>query len=271
MPPRATKPDTTAPAAVRLGWALRQRRERIPATRAQLAEALGYSTDRVKQIETGAYPPSAAYLSRWTALYGPLDPEVQALWDAVTRTNGSGGAAEVDEVVSVYPRRAAAPHTLWRDLFAGARERVDILVYAGVFLHESYPDFNDLLQAKSAAGCAVRVLLGDPDCPAVAERGHEERFGHGIETRCRIALMHYQPLMRLPRVKIHLHRTTLYNSIYRVDQEMLVNTHVYGINAYDAPVLHLRRTVPGGLFDTYAASVDAVWATSTPAPGGAAD
>jgi hypothetical protein len=51
---------------------------------------------------------------------------------------------------------------------------------------------------------------------------------------------------------------------------MLVNTHVYGINAYDAPILHLRRTVPGGLFDIYAASVDAVWTTSTPAPGGAA-
>ena len=38
------------------------------------------------------------------------------------------------------------------------------------------------------------------------------------------------------------HGTTLYNSIYRVDDEMLVNTHVYGVNAYAAPVLHLRRS-----------------------------
>src|SRR5262245_27789496 len=160
MPPRATKPDDTAPAAARLGWALRERRERIPATRPQLAEALGYSPDRVKQIETGAYPPSAAYLSRWTAVFGPLDHEVQALWDVVARTNGTAEVADTNEVVGVYPRRAKVPHGLWRDLFVGARERIDILVYAGVFLHESYPDFNDLLQAKSAAGYSVRILLG---------------------------------------------------------------------------------------------------------------
>jgi transcriptional regulator with XRE-family HTH domain len=266
MPPRATKPHDTAPAALRLGWALRERRERIPATRPQLAERLGYSPDRVKQVETGAYPPSAAYLSRWTAIYGPLDHEVQALWDLVTATNGVAGTADTDEVIRVYPRRAHVPAGLWRDLFASARERIDILVYAGVFLHESYPEFTSLLRTASQAGCTIRILLGDPDAPAVIARGQEERFGHGIQTRCRIALLHYQPLIGLPGIQVHLHGTTLYNSIYRADQQLLVNTHVYGHNAYDAPILHLRQRVPGGLFDTYTVSFDAVWAASTPAP-----
>ncbi|GAA0901970.1 hypothetical protein GCM10009549_03370 [Streptomyces thermoalcalitolerans] len=37
-----------------------------------------------------------------------------------------------------------------------------------------------------------------------------------------------------------------------------------GVNAYKAPVWHLRRSGDGGLFDTYAESFDAVWSTATP-------
>lgn len=74
--------------------------------------------------------------------------------------------------------------------------------------------------------------------------------------------MHYQPLIGVPGIEIHLHRTTLYNSIYRADDDLLVNAHVWGVNAYSAPVLHLRRLVAGSLFDTYAASFEAVWAAS---------
>jgi hypothetical protein len=66
-----------------------------------------------------------------------------------------------------------------------------------------------LLREKAAAGGKVRVALGDPDSEAVRARGSEERFGHGIETRCRVALMHYQPLIGVPGIELHLHRTAL--------------------------------------------------------------
>lgn len=41
---------------------------------------------------------------------------------------------------------------------------------------------------------------------------------------------------------------------------MLVNTHVFGMNAYGAPIWHLKRSADGGLFD--------VWARSRPAKVG---
>ena len=157
------------------------------------------------------------------------------------------------------------PADLWWQLFARAGASIDILVYAAIFLHEQHPDFNHLLATKAQSGCKIRIAIGDPDSPQVRVRGVEERFGHGIETRCRVALLHYRPLIGLPGIEIHLHRTTLYNSLYRVDDEMIVNTHVYGHNAYSAPVLHVRRMPGPCLFDTYADSFDAVWGTSTPA------
>ena len=37
----------------------------------------------------------------------------------------------------------------------------------------------------------------------------------------------------------------MYNSIYRADEQLLVNTHIYGMAANNAPVFHLRK-MPGG-------------------------
>ena len=44
---------------------------------------------------------------------------------------------------------------------------------------------------------------------------------------------------------------------------MLINTHVWGVNAFGAPVWHIRRTDGGMMFPTYAQSFDAVWAQGT--------
>ncbi len=77
--------------------------------------------------------------------------------------------------------------------------------------------------------------------------------------------MHYRPVIGQPHVNVHLHNTTLYNSIYRFDDDMLVNTHVYATNAFAAPVLHLRRLAGGQLFANYAQSFEAVWEGSTSA------
>ena len=99
----------------------------------------------------------------------------------------------------------------------------------------------------------------------IKQRGTDEQFGHGIASRCEVALMHYRPLIGHPGVSIHLHDTTLYNSIYRFDDDMLVNAHLYATNAYAAPVLHLRRLAAGELFANYLQSFEAVWARSAPA------
>lgn len=80
-----------------------------------------------------------------------------------------------------------------------------------------------------------------------------------------MAMAYYRPLLGVPGVEFHLHRTTLYNSIYIYDDQMLVNMHVYGMYGYLAPILHLRRLPEGDLFDMYARSLERVWAESYPA------
>ncbi|MET7766800.1 XRE family transcriptional regulator [Streptomyces sp. NPDC005393] len=195
-----------------------------------------------------------------------LGEDVHALWPALRQARPARAVSP--ELVALYNQRADIPVSTLVEMLTQARERIDVLVYAAVFLHEAYPRLNDLLQERAAQGCAVRIAVGDADSPNVQQRGQEEKFGHGIESRCRLALMHYRPLIGTPGVEVRTHGTTLYNSLYRADDQAMVNAHVWGVNAYAAPVWHLRRHGKGGMFDTYAQSFDAVWATATPVQEG---
>ncbi|MFB6828117.1 XRE family transcriptional regulator [Streptomyces hydrogenans] len=194
-----------------------------------------------------------------------LGEDVHALWPALRQARAARAISP--ELVAVYDQRADLPVSTFVDLLSTARERIDVLVYAAVFLHEAYPRLNELLRERAADGCRVRIAIGDADSENVRQRGEEERFGHGIESRCRLALLHYRPLVGIDGIEIRTHGTTLYNSIYRADDQSLVNAHVWGVNAYGAPVWHLRRHGDGGMFDAYATSFDAVWATGAPVTG----
>ncbi|MFF4577263.1 DUF5919 domain-containing protein [Streptomyces sp. NPDC001373] len=228
-------------------------------THASLASATGVDPKSVERwVNLGRTP------RRATALLAAetLGEDVHALWPALRQARAARAVSP--ELVALYDQRADLPVSVFVDLLTSARERIDVLVYAAVFLHEAYPRLNELLRERAADGCTVRIAIGDADSENVRQRGQEERFGHGIESRCRLALMHYRPLADIPGIELRTHDTTLYNSLYRADDEALINAHVWGVNAYGAPVWHLRRHEAGGMFDTYAESFDAVWETARP-------
>ncbi|MFG2769788.1 XRE family transcriptional regulator [Streptomyces sp. NPDC048350] len=231
-------------------------------THSSLANATGVDPKSVERwVNLGRVP------RRSTALKAAetLGEDVHALWPALRQARAARAISP--ELVAVYDQRANLPVSTFVDLIASARRNVDILVYAAVFLHEAYPRLNELLRERAREGCRIRIAVGDADSENVRARGNEERFGHGIESRCRIALMHYGSLVGVDGIELRTHGTTLYNSIYRADDQALVNAHVWGVNAYGAPVWHLRRHEAGGMFDTYADSFDAVWATGVPVAG----
>ncbi|GAA2450176.1 DUF5919 domain-containing protein [Streptomyces mauvecolor] len=227
-----------------------------------MAEAAGVDPKSVERwVNLGRTPRRATALKAAET----LGEDVHALWPSLRQARSARAVGP--ELVALYGQRADLPVSMYVDLLAAAREQIDVLVYAAVFLHEAYPRLNDLLRERAAEGCSVRIALGDAASTNVQQRGQEERFGHGIESRCRLALMHYRPLLGVPGIELRTHATTLYNSVFRADDEALVNAHVWGVNAYGAPVWHLRRNGGGGMFDTYAESFDAVWGTARPVEG----
>jgi hypothetical protein len=185
------------------------------------------------------------------------------LWPDAIAPERKAEIAE-SEVVKVYPHRHSVPNDLWERLIDGAEQHIEVLIYSGMFLTDN-PALIKKLRAKAEAGVKIRLLVGDPTSRAVARRSDEEGIGKGtLAAKVRNALAFFKPLDGVPGVGIRSHGTTLYNSIYRYDDDMLVNTHVYGFMAAHAPLLHLRRLAGGDLFETYSESFDTVWNAAKP-------
>jgi hypothetical protein len=163
------------------------------------------------------------------------------------------------EMVALYAHRADTPKELWMDLLTGARENIDLFANASLFLPEENPEAIKIIKAKARDGVKIRILLGDPDHPAMELRGREERLFEAIPGRIRMALAYYRPLVGVEGIEFRLHGTSLYNSIFRYDDQMLVNQHIYATYGYIAPILHLRKKPDGDLFDTYMRSLNTVW------------
>jgi transcriptional regulator with XRE-family HTH domain len=168
------------------------------------------------------------------------------------------------ELVTLYPHRGAVPKDLWMRLIEATEDHIDILVYAGLFLPDGHPELAKVLVSKAEQGTVIRMALGDPDSEAVRLRGDEEHIGEGMAARVRLSLAYLDEAIGAPGVELRLHTTTLYNSIYRFDSDMLVNAHAYASPAAQSPVLHLRRLAGGWLFDHYQASFERVWAQARP-------
>jgi hypothetical protein len=82
-----------------------------------------------------------------------------------------------------------------------------------------------------------------------AER--KKGIGDAMPAKIRNALSLYRPL-----------GTVLYSSIYRADNQLLVNQHAYGIPAAQAPIFRLNRTDSGDMATPYLDSFERVWTSS---------
>ncbi len=197
---------------------------------------------------------------RW-ALADILRISEHDLWpDLVSAPEATAHPAEI---VAVYAHRWAIPREVWHRLFSSAQHEIGILTYSSLFLAED-SGLLGTLTAKASAGVRVRIALGDPDCPRVAERGVQEGIDDAMAAKIRNALALYRPLGDAEQAEIRLHRTVLYNSIYRADDDMMVNQHAHGIPAAHAPVLHLHRSPETDMFGSYLASFERVWQGGAP-------
>ncbi|MEV1116882.1 DUF5919 domain-containing protein [Actinosynnema sp. NPDC049800] len=183
------------------------------------------------------------------------------LWPDAVAADRKAEIAE-SEVVKVYPHRNNIPADLWDRLLNDATKHIEVLSLAALFLVER-PTFAKELRLKAEQGAKIRLLFGDPAGREAARRSEEEQLGKGtVAARIRNALAFVRPLADVPGIEVRLHKTTLCNSVFRFDDEMIVNTHVYGFPGAHAPALHLRRLSAGDLFETYSESLETVWTSA---------
>ncbi|WP_328927651.1 helix-turn-helix domain-containing protein [Streptomyces sp. NBC_00190] len=228
-------------------------------TAESLAEHLGVDPKTVERWITKGRAP---YRRHRLAISAFLREDEGYLWPDGLPDGQRKDAADA-EVLKVYPHRSYVPADLWLQLFGRAEREIGVLVHAGVFLAEN-PRWAQLLRSKAAGGVRARILLGDPESPEIRRRGEEEEIGEGVAYKVREVMKLYRPLYSVSGIEFRLHRSTLHNSLYRSDDEWLVNTQVYGVSAPLTPVLHLRKVAGAELVSTYQQSFEKVWSEAVP-------
>jgi hypothetical protein len=233
-------------------------------------EAAGFTMDAVatqldvdaKTVERWIATGRTPYPRHRIAFAKLVGRETGELWPTARDTE----PATAQDLIRFYSSRASVPTHLWFDLLDAANLSVDLLFYSALFLSDGHAELAAAIRRAAIRGARVRILVGNPRSAAVIARGRDEGIGPDLASRVRMTLHYLDGVDQVEGVQVRGHSTTLYNSIYRFDDRMLVNAHTFGAAAVESPVLQIHRVPSGRLFDHYMRSFERVWAASTPLP-----
>jgi hypothetical protein len=134
-------------------------------------------------------------------------------------------------------RFSQIPSNEWCEFLDCAQRHIDILTES-ITLFTDHPAVLRVIRRKARSGVHIRILTGEPSTGVI--RVSEPGGQPGIEVR-----KHYE---------IH------YNSIYRVDDELLIKSNAYGVPASSLPTFHVTRSAEAGIANAYLGSFEQVWA-----------
>jgi hypothetical protein len=247
VPSRGQRPSSDMARNQRLHDAILRSGRRLD----DLADEIGADPKTVERwITTGRLPRPTSRQKVAEVLAVP----VPVLWP-----DAPGVAYGTTELVGIYTTRSELSPATIAALVDAASDHIDVLAYAGLWLWDAVPGFAQRLAGKVSSGVKVRICLGDPDSDAVRRRGQEEGIGEGIASRCRLAISYASVVQRADADAVRKSGATLYNSLFRADDEVLVNTHFWGNAARDSPVLHFRRQGDRGIAASALRSFERVW------------
>lgn len=225
-------------------------------TEVDLSVKLSVDPKTVRNWMRGQIP----HPQRRTALTRLLGLDEDTVWPELRVLAAS--KSRPAEIAGVYARRTAISQEGWLSFFEAAKSEIGILAYSALFLAEDTRIVR-LLTDKSGDGVRIKVALGAPDGRNVTRRGVEEEIGEAMGARIRNSLTLLRPLLQHDAVELRLHDTVLYNSMYRADDQLLVNQHAYGIPAAQSPVYHYRQSDDSVMFHSYQTSFETIWLTGS--------
>jgi hypothetical protein len=197
-----------------------------------------------------------------TDVCAALGVDEQVIWPKAVRTTVKTGYDR--EVLAVYPYRSACPTSVWGQLISEAKEDILLAGYTNYFVWLEQPALHQTLRRKAESGCRIRFLLGDPDSDTTRQRERIEGVALTVSTRIRITLEHLAKLANVEGVEARFSSADdgpnhVGLSVFRFDMDALVTPHLARVVGHDSPMMHLRRSQEGGMFDRFAEHAEELW------------
>jgi hypothetical protein len=234
---------------------LRKAVEHRYASTDQFAKKAGFSEKTATRLLEGTKVLHATRLKAVEVLDGELEDYWPELYGALANTN--------TEFIGMWPRRSDCPANYWWNHLLAADRHINLLGYAALFLTENHADLVELLATRANNGCSVRIILADPDATATKDRDKEEGLEGGLVSRIRTSLKYLEPLKK-SAAQLRLQSIPMYNSVFRLNDDMLFTPHLYATPGKEAPLYHFHRVGNGGTFDQYLRHFEGVWGHARP-------
>lgn len=228
-------------------------------TRNRLARTVGVTGKTVERWL--ADPTRAPHPKTREDVAEALGVSADMLWPKSIRSTVKTGHDR--EIVAAYPYRNACSTSVWARLIDGASSSITFAGYTNYFVWQEHPRLTERLAAKSAAGCSVRFLVGDPESDVTRKREEIEGVPLTVGTRIRITLDALKK-MSGSGVEARFSDGHIALSVFSFDDEMLVTPHLSSLLGHESPMLHLRRLEDDGLYDRFASHVAALWEAGRP-------
>jgi transcriptional regulator with XRE-family HTH domain len=208
----------------------------------------------------GGRTPHARHRAKVTHV---LDCDEQALWPELAQA--SRPPDDSRELAGIFAAANDLRAPDWRPLLREAREHIDLLDYTLTDIITA-PQVAELLAAKAAAGCQVRILIAHPKSIWVTslaqQLGQDTADADGntrLDREISTSRSHLEPLIGNAGIELRTFWAERTNTILRFDNQMLVSLHLYATPGPQAPLIHLRRSGDQGLFDRFADHLDAIF------------
>jgi hypothetical protein len=236
---------------------------------AQVAAArkrLGMSADEFAEYlsaEVG-YPVDAGHVAHWEDSDSPPGEILLASAAAV------GGALEFPasegprgDAVRPYSGRGLIARDQWNGIIGGTARHLWLYGMAeqGYANDDAVPG---ILAEAASAGCAVRVLLLDPDSPVAETVNDDEGSPPGtLPARIRAALARFTAMRdACPAIGLRLYDTYPTVSIVRGDGEMLVTPYLRYFFGSNSPTFALTAESAPVMFARYERHFEVIWNNS---------
>ena len=220
-----------------------------------LAEAVGKTRNAVDKWLNGTIP----HLETQLAVADELGVDHLRLWPR----DEVGVAAAREEIVRAWARRSDCPSDYWWNLIVDAKQHVDILGYAVLFLTEVHLDLTNVLSELMKNGGSVRIVIADPHGQAALDRDTEEGLGGLLLARIQSSIKYLGPIVEAG-ASLHFQNAPMYSSVFRFDDDMLVTPHLFATPGKMAPLFHFRRIGSGGIFEQYVTHFEGLLDHATP-------
>jgi hypothetical protein len=230
--------------------------------------AAGYRTPAVLAKVT---MPSKDTIKRWLngEITAPQDAPVADVAEALRVTAAPLRAVVTattptdQDIVSMWPTRAAIPSDQWAALIDTATTRLWLADDTYAFFFAPCPDLADSLNAKAHAGVDVRMLVTDARCDAIRRRGLETGEGDLLVHDALRARRALDPLAAHDPARLGVHQAALPQAMYIADDTMWISPRTYGIPSGQSPVIVLDEETQAQATGIARESHQCLWTTAT--------